>query len=175
MRILLSGFLVLSAWSAFATYIYVCKIRELCDAPMSEQTVALSHPDAIVADTTHKQVIQEQAIVSKKLVIYFEFDKSEFNASTEASKYFDESNSYLVQNPNVKLEIIGHTDAIGTDNYNQALGFRRAKRMQRYFESKGILADKIIIDSKGEKQPADDNNTISGRANNRRAVITIKK
>jgi outer membrane protein OmpA-like peptidoglycan-associated protein len=47
--------------------------------------------------------------------------------------------------------------------------------MQHYFESKGILANKIIIESMGEKEPAGNNNTTSGRANNRRAVITIKK
>jgi outer membrane protein OmpA-like peptidoglycan-associated protein len=38
-----------------------------------------------------------------------------------------------------------------------------------------MLAKRIIIESKGEKEPADDNNTMAGRANNRRAVITIKK
>jgi outer membrane protein OmpA-like peptidoglycan-associated protein len=47
--------------------------------------------------------------------------------------------------------------------------------MQHYFERKGILSNKIIIESRGEKDPADDNNTSAGRANNRRTVITIKK
>jgi OOP family OmpA-OmpF porin len=47
--------------------------------------------------------------------------------------------------------------------------------LQDYFERKGIVNRKIIAESKGEKEPTDDNNTISGRANNRRTVITINK
>jgi OOP family OmpA-OmpF porin len=72
------------------------------------------------------------------------------------------------------LSITGHTDAIGSDEYNQALGYRRAKSVQHYFESKGIPANKIIIESKGEKEPADNNSSVTGRANNRRTIITIK-
>jgi outer membrane protein OmpA-like peptidoglycan-associated protein len=47
--------------------------------------------------------------------------------------------------------------------------------VQHYFESKGLPANRITIESEGEKKPVDDNNTTSGRANNRRAAITIKK
>jgi OOP family OmpA-OmpF porin len=109
------------------------------------------------------------------MITYFAFDKSDFNSNAESDKYIDKSNTYLDQNSQAMLSITGYTDAIGTDIYNQALGYRRAQSMQHYFESKGILANKIIIESKGEKEPADDNNTATGRANNRRTVITIKK
>jgi outer membrane protein OmpA-like peptidoglycan-associated protein len=80
----------------------------------------------------------------------------------------------LDQNAQSRLNITGHTDARGTDQYNQDLGYRRAQSVQRYFESKGIPASKIVIESRGEKEPANDNNTDSGRANNRRTVLTIK-
>jgi OOP family OmpA-OmpF porin len=89
-------------------------------------------------------------------------------------KYFSESNSYLKQNPQSRLSVTGHTDAIGTDKYNQDLGYRRAQSIRNYFEGKGLAADKIIIESKGEKDPASDNNTESGRSKNRRASIIIK-
>jgi OOP family OmpA-OmpF porin len=114
------------------------------------------------------------AVMPKNLVIYFAFDKSEFNSNAETDKYFDETNAYLVQNSQARLSIIGHTDAIGSDAYNQSLGYRRAQSMQHYFEGKGMLANKIVIESKGEKEPADDNSTTAGRANNRRSAITIK-
>jgi OOP family OmpA-OmpF porin len=109
------------------------------------------------------------------MITYFAFDKSDFISNTETDKYFDESNAYLDQNSKAMLSITGYTDAIGTEIYNQALGYRRAQSMQHYFERKGILSNKIIIESRGEKDPADDNNTSAGRANNRRTVITIKK
>jgi OOP family OmpA-OmpF porin len=175
MRILIIGFLTLSAWSILATYIYVCKIKGLCDEPTSVQIAEVSHKEAIVADTARKPIVREQAVIPKNLVIYFAFDKSEFNSNAETDKYFDESNKYLNENSITKLDITGYTDAIGTDEYNQALGFRRAQSMQHYFESKGMPVNKIIVASKGEKEPVGDNNTSAGRANNRRTVITIKK
>jgi OOP family OmpA-OmpF porin len=174
MRILLIGFLALCAWSALATYLYVCKIKELCDEPLTAQIAEVKQSNVRVADTTHKPVVQEQAVIPESLVTYFAFDKSDFNSNEETDKYFVESNKYLNQNAQTKLNIAGHTDAIGSDEYNQALGFRRAQSLQHYFESKGILSNKIIIESKGEKEPVADNNTSSGRAKNRRTVITIK-
>jgi len=175
MKILLIGFIAFSGWSALSTYIYVCKIKGLCYEPNAIQIDAVNHKDIIAGDTLHKPSVNIQAGIPKNLTIYFAFDKSEVNADAKTDKYFDQSNMYLDQNSQARLSIIGHTDAIGTNEYNQALGFRRAQSMQHYFESKGILANKIIIGSKGEKEPVGDNNTAEGRANNRRTVITIRK
>ena len=67
------------------------------------------------------------------------------------------------------------TDNIGTSEYNQALGHKRAQTIQGFLESTGINVDKLIAESKGEDQPVADQSTEEGRAKNRRAVITIKK
>jgi outer membrane protein OmpA-like peptidoglycan-associated protein len=175
MRILVIGFVAFSIWSAISTYIYVCKIKGLCYEPIGMQIGVTNQKDVVATDTIAKPAAPEQAVSPKNLVIYFAFDKSEFTTDAETDKYFNESNSFLTQNSQARLSITGHTDAIGTDEYNQALGYRRAQRMQHYFESKGMPSNKLIIESKGEKEPADNNNTIAGRANNRRAVITITK
>jgi outer membrane protein OmpA-like peptidoglycan-associated protein len=136
---------------------------------------ALSPENRRIVDTLPKVVINEKQAVPKDLVIYFAFDKSEFNVNDQTRKYFDESNKYLKQNVKVMLTITGHTDAIGTKEYNQALGYRRAQSVKQYFEREGISAKKISIESKGELQPVDNNSTQKGRANNRRTVITLKK
>jgi outer membrane protein OmpA-like peptidoglycan-associated protein len=175
MKILIIGILVFSGWAALSTYIYVCKIKGLCEQPITLQSDAVNQKDVIADDTIPKPVVQEQAVIPENLIIYFAFDKSEFIPDAETDKYFDESNAYMNQNIQVRLNITGHTDAIGSNEYNQALGYRRAQSMQHYFESKGMPANKIIIESRGEKEPAGDNNTTTGRANNRRTVITIKK
>jgi OOP family OmpA-OmpF porin len=99
-----------------------------------------------------------QVVVPENLIVHFAFDKSEFSPDPQTVRYFDESNTYLNQNSQAKLSITGHTDAIGSDEYNQALGYRRAQSTQHYFESKGIPANKIIMESKGEKEPVDVNN-----------------
>jgi len=174
MKILIIGFLVLFSWSALSTYIYVCKIKGLCNEQDTIET-GVVNPDEIPAgDTLSKPLVSEQAVIPENLIIYFAFDKSEFASDAETDKYFDESDAYMDQNSQARLSITGHTDAIGYDGYNQALGYQRAQRVQHYFESKGMPANKIITESKGEKEPADANNTSAGRANNRRTVITIK-
>jgi OOP family OmpA-OmpF porin len=139
------------------------------------QIAMVDNKNGNAKDTADKHLALKQASVPKNMITYFAFDKSDFISNTETDKYFDESNAYLDQNSKAMLSITGYTDAIGTEIYNQALGYRRAQSMQHYFERKGILSNKIIIESRGEKDPADDNNTSAGRANNRRTVITIKK
>jgi outer membrane protein OmpA-like peptidoglycan-associated protein len=171
MKILVIGFLAFSGWSAFSTYFYVCKIKELCDDPM-----ALQMDKVIIADDTlSKSTRQETLEIPKESNIYFAFDKSEFNSDANTNKFFKESMTYLDQNIQTRLSIVGYTDSVGSDEYNQALGFRRAQSIQQYLENKGILINRITIESRGEKEPADDNNTAAGRANNRRTTITIKK
>jgi outer membrane protein OmpA-like peptidoglycan-associated protein len=174
MKILIIGFLMLSGWSAFSTYIYVCKIKGLCNEPKAIEISAVNSKNVVEVDSLPKSSVPEKAEIPENLSIYFEFDKSEFKTDEKTDKYFKESNAYLGQNSQARLSITGHTDAIGSDEYNQALGYRRAQSVQRYFENKGISAGRITIESKGEKVPSDDNNTATGRANNRRTEITIK-
>jgi OOP family OmpA-OmpF porin len=174
MKILTIGFLAFFGWSTLSTYLYVCKIKGLCYEPSTMQFNSVRHND-VVANDTFKPLAREQAAIPKNMVIYFAFDKSNFNADAETDKYFEESGAYLNQNSQFRLSITGHTDSIGSNSYNQGLGYRRAQIIEQYFESKGMLANRIIIESKGENEPAEDNNTIAGRANNRRAVITLKK
>jgi OOP family OmpA-OmpF porin len=81
--------------------------------------------------------------------------------------------AYMFLNKDATLNITGHTDAVGSEAYNQTLGYSRAQSVQEFFEGKGMPSSKIKIESKGEKEPAEDNNSVSGRAKNRRAVITI--
>jgi outer membrane protein OmpA-like peptidoglycan-associated protein len=175
MKILIIGFLAFCSWSSYATYLYVCKIRGMCDGPATMQASATNIKNDVVVSTIQKPLVQQQIAAPKDMITYFAFDKSDFNANPETDQYLDKTNTYLDQNTEAKLSITGYTDAIGTEEYNMALGYRRAQRMQHYFESKGILADKIIIESKGKKEPADINTTSAGRANNRRTVITLKK
>jgi outer membrane protein OmpA-like peptidoglycan-associated protein len=174
MKILTIGFLVLFSWSALSTYFYVCNIKGLCNEQETIETGAVNPDDVIAGDTLLEPLVSEQAVIPENLIIYFAFDKSEFSSDAETDKYFDGSNAYLDQNSQARLSITGHTDAIGSDDYNQALGYQRAQSVQQYFESKGMPANKIISESKGEKEPADVNKTSAGRANNRRTVITIK-
>jgi len=174
MKILILGFLAFSAWSSFSTYVYVCKIRGLCDNPSSMPIAAFTKYNIVNTGTVDKFVALKPTGIPHNQTIYFAFDKSEFTATIEYDQYFNESKAFLNQNTEAKLSITGHTDSIGSDKYNQALGYRRAQTMKHYFESRGVSSNKIIVESWGEKNPGYNNNTTEGRANNRSAVLTIK-
>ena len=76
----------------------------------------------------------------------------------------------------MNLEVIiavGHTDSIGTDAYNQRLSVRRAEAVKAYLVSKGIEANRVYTEGKGEKQPVADNKSAAGRAKNRRVEIEV--
>jgi outer membrane protein OmpA-like peptidoglycan-associated protein len=179
MRILIMGFIVFVGWSVLSTYIYVCKIKGLCIQTQTTLVEEVSPSATLVADPKVEEKItskvEETIAIPKELVIYFAFDKSDFISSEEAKIYFDKSNAYIRQYAQAKLKITGHTDAVGTIKYNQALGLKRAIALQKYFEKLGIPASRMVIESKGEKEPAAENTSDLGRAKNRRTVVTIKQ
>ena len=72
------------------------------------------------------------------------------------------------------LSVTGHSDLVGTKDFNQALGLKRAQIVGKYLENQGILPTRMIKESKGEDQPAADYLTADGRAKNRRTEISIK-
>lgn len=170
MRILIIGFVAFAAWTWLSTYIYVCKIKGLCNEPYTSLIEAIEPINALAVSPAISQPVE----IPKDFVVYFAFDKSDFVSGSDASEYFENANTYLKQNPQAFVSITGHADAEGTSDYNMALGFRRAETMQKYFVSKGLVASKIKLDSKGENEPVNDNSTSSGRASNRRTVVTLK-
>jgi OmpA-OmpF porin, OOP family len=173
MRFHIIGFLAFIGWAALSTHIYVCNIKGLCDDKESAKVYALV--DSVAPVKIDKENTTSSLKVPKPgdLSIYFDFDKSEFNADSSTDRYFASSSAYINSNTGASISITGYTDAIGTEAYNQALGYRRAQTLMHYFTVNGMNADKLKVSSKGESEPADDNTTAAGRANNRRTLITV--
>ena len=102
---------------------------------------------------------------------FFDFDKAVLKPEGKAK--LDDLSSKL---GSINLEVIiavGHTDSVGTDEYNQKLSIRRAEAVKAYLQGKGIEANRIYTEGKGEKQPVADNKTAAGRAQNRRVEIEV--
>jgi outer membrane protein OmpA-like peptidoglycan-associated protein len=175
MKFLTIGFLALCAWIAFSAYIYVCKVKGFCNGPETVESTVVMPEETTAADTLSEPSVQEAAVIPEDLVVHFAFDRSDFTPDAQTDNYIQDSKAYLDQNSDARLSMTGHTDAIGTDAYNQALGVRRAQTVKQYFESRGMPAGSILVESRGESEPADDNNTSAGRANNRRTEVTIIK
>jgi len=102
---------------------------------------------------------------------FFDFDKAVLKP--EGKSKLDDLSGKL---KNITLEVIiavGHTDSVGSDAYNQRLSVKRSEAVKAYLVSKGIEANRVYTEGKGEKQPAADNKTSAGRAKNRRVEIEV--
>jgi OOP family OmpA-OmpF porin len=77
----------------------------------------------------------------------------------------------LKRNPDLIIEIAGHTDSQGGDDYNQGLSERRAQAVLDYFVSHGVNPGNITVRGYGESEPVADNSTREGRAANRRVEL----
>lgn len=103
--------------------------------------------------------------------VHFDFDKS--NLKPEAIAILDEAAELLTVHETVVIEVAGHTDAIGTDEYNQGLSERRAKSVYDYLVSQGINASRMSTKGYGESRPIATNETSEGRALNRRTELVV--
>ena len=105
--------------------------------------------------------------------IYFDFDKTTLKKEsfTELNKVVD----LLKQNPSVEIELAGHTDSKGSDDYNINLSQGRSQSVVDYIISQGIDSYRLIAKGYGEGRPIDTNDNEAGRANNRRVEFTILK
>jgi len=71
------------------------------------------------------------------------------------------------------IDVIGHTDDVGAESYNQQLSERRARSVAEYLAGQSVLPERLLIDGRGETQPIASNSTPEGRASNRRVTIQI--
>lgn len=109
--------------------------------------------------------------VSLRVDALFDFDKSVVKPQGKT-----ELDKLVAQVKDINLEVIiavGHADWIGTDEYNQKLSERRAAAVKAYLVSKGVPANRVYTEGKGEKQPVADNKTPEGRAKNRRVEVEV--
>ena len=91
----------------------------------------------------------------------------------DAKVVLDEAYAALAGQANLRVELGGHTDSVGSDALNQSLSQRRAESVRKYLVDKGIAADRLSAKGYGESQPIADNKTKEGRQENRRVVFKI--
>jgi peptidoglycan-associated lipoprotein len=103
--------------------------------------------------------------------VHFDFDR--YTLRSEATRVLDEAVAALRDDPNLRIEVEGHTCNIGTAEYNLALGDRRANAVREYLVSRGVSADRLRTVSYGEERPKYDNAREETRRLNRRAALTV--
>lgn len=113
--------------------------------------------------------------VKKKIIlrgVNFDFDKASIRP--DAARTLDEAAATLKESGEPAVLVIGHTDSVGSDAYNQKLSEKRATSVKGYLVRKGLRASQLTTRGAGESQPVAPNETADGRAQNRRVELIVQ-
>ena len=128
----------------------------------------------ICAEVTHlslKTIMFQPPRVIRFEDILFEFNKADLTADSKTK--VDSVVSILLSSPKIRLEVQGHTDSVGTYDYNLELSQKRADTIHKYLINAGIDSSRIVANGYGERFPIASNTTEEGRALNRRTEFVI--
>lgn len=115
---------------------------------------------------------QEDLVATAGDKIFFDTDKSTLNDQARAT--LDKQAAWLQQNPNVRIWIAGNCDERGTEEYNLALGQRRANADKAYLQAHGVATTRMETISYGKSRPIDPGSGEQAWAQNRNAVTSVK-
>lgn len=137
-------------------------------APVVEET--------IVEETVVEEVVAEPVVVVAPVVVeavqahaLFDFDKSEVKVTAELAQVA----AHLVNYPQANAALMGFTDSLGSNEYNEKLALRRANAVAAYLISQGVSESQLSIKPVGETEKFGDNTILSERFKNRRVSIEI--
>jgi OOP family OmpA-OmpF porin len=103
--------------------------------------------------------------------VNFDFNRAEIRP--DAGVILDEAARLLNQEPEARVRIEGHTDWIGSEEYNQTLSERRAEAVTRHLVEQGVAAERLTTVGYGETRPIASNEARDGRALNRRVELKV--
>jgi len=108
------------------------------------------------------------------LLTNVQFKRDSSQLTDESKTRLDETAKKILEYPNFKYEIQGHTDKSGKEEYNIKLSTQRAEATKKYLVSKGVHEEMLITKGFGSSQPIADNKTKKGRIKNRRVIFVIR-
>jgi adhesin transport system outer membrane protein len=144
--------------------VVVDKDKLMADAPMRAR-VSVPAPAVVPAP-----VMPAKVTLSSDAL--FDFGKS--SLKPEGQKNLDDLLSKIKGQNYESIVVVGHTDAMGSDEYNQVLSVARAQSVKSYMLSQGVPDAKVRVEGKGKSSPIASNDTLPGRIKNRRVEITVK-
>jgi OOP family OmpA-OmpF porin len=136
-----------AACIAVVLFLSGCAVMEPAPAPKAERTIVLDN-------------------------ILFDFGKAA--VTPEAAKALDRLVAFLKENRDKRVELEGHTDAVGRESYNLRLSGKRAGAVKDYLVKRAIEASRISVQGFGGIKPIADGKTEAGRARNRRVEIKVR-
>lgn len=178
---------ILLSLGIFLTILTGCTSTE---GNLKEINIIESEPQYVLEDVNTEQkplediiVFNEQGVIIRKengnlilsmpVEILFDFDS--YSVKNSVKNSLDGLAKALKENKDIKLKVDGHTDYIGTDQYNFDLSLKRANSIKNYLISKGVESKNISVEGYGKQNPIASNKTEVGRARNRRVEFIISR
>jgi len=155
-----------------STLIFGCKSKKMVVNEGAEVVNNQEAPEPIEGGTVTKT--DEGVVLTFESDLLFATNSSYL--SEKAKKTMQNMVAYINKNyPNAEIEINGHTDATGEEDYNQWLSEKRAASVKTYAVSLGLHEENVTTNGYGESKPVATNSTADGRQKNRRVEVVILK
>ena len=146
-------------------------LAALTTTQMRENSIRINALELKNIDILNSEAPKEMTIVLDERSLNFDFDKS--NVKPEYYDLLKNIKEFVEQN-NYEITIVGHTDSVGSNQYNFGLSRRRAEAVKAKLLEFGLAEDRIVgIEAMGEEQPIATNATKEGRAQNRRVEFKL--
>ncbi|HWK99009.1 MAG TPA: OmpA family protein [Parapedobacter sp.] len=166
-------YVILSLLAVASTTLFSCKNKKMAVNPGAQVSI-----DGTRDGLQHVQRdFEDAAMTDRGIMVTFDsdvlFPLNSSYLTDQAKGEIDKLINLLADYPEASLIVDGHTDATGTEEYNQWLSEKRAESVKAYIADHGIGANRITINGYGQAKPIAANNTKEGREQNRRVEVTI--
>lgn len=174
--------ILLFAWIIIVSYWYTCKVRNNCgeepqiEVPEMRDTAAETAaelPAVPEKDSVALALEYLKGVGIKKY--YFDFASTTLKTAGDDERYFTSLGFLLSNKPGTSVAVVGHACSRGSAEANERFSKMRAERVKQHLVEKGIAAEKINMEWKGDREPAASNDTEEGRKQNRRVEISINQ
>ncbi|MEW6702824.1 MAG: OmpA family protein, partial [Bacteroidota bacterium] len=140
------------------------EVKDPVDYGRIEEMIKRHIPKEVIKEV----VVDKPMMLDKWVLVGVNFDFNSAKLTAESYPILYDAAKTLLKNPQIKVEIQGYTDNIGSESYNKKLAQKRADVVKNYLVSKGVAAARLNAVGYGESSPVADNKTSDGRAMNRR-------
>ena len=146
-------------------------LAALTTTQMRENTIRINALELKSMNIQNVEAPKEMTVVLDERALNFDFDKS--NVKPQYFELLNNLKDFIEQN-NYEVTIVGHTDSVGSNQYNFGLSRRRAESVKAKLLEFGLSEERIVgIEAMGEEQPIATNDTSEGRAQNRRVEFKL--
>jgi outer membrane protein OmpA-like peptidoglycan-associated protein len=155
------------------------KVDEASATNTGTEEAPAEQTDAVVANDAEPKTgvegVEFEDFKPEKITEELGFETNRTTISAKFKEKLDELADRLEKEPWLKVDVVGHTDNVGSEAANEALSVARAAAVEAYLLEKGIAKERLKTDGKGELEPVASNNTAEGRSQNRRVELIIHR